>query len=141
MVSGMRSVPEKIFAMNRVATPLLSLGSGQACPEQFALLLMTTLFITRYPSTLAWVDFAVRSGSPACGLGDRLGTATTKSRLVLHSAPDSPWHLPRRVVRALACSRVFGNVLISVPGIGCPESRSSGCAGSGRAARVTGSGG
>jgi hypothetical protein len=32
-VGGMRSAPEKIFAMNRVATPLLSLGSSQACPE------------------------------------------------------------------------------------------------------------
>src|SRR5271157_5334734 len=40
---GMRSVPEKIFAMNRVATPLLSLGSGPSLPGVISLHLITAL--------------------------------------------------------------------------------------------------
>jgi hypothetical protein len=54
---------------------------GQARPPQFDLHSKTVPFIMRYRQSLASdVGFAARSQSQAFGLGDRLGTPTTKCR-------------------------------------------------------------
>jgi hypothetical protein len=138
---GMRWVREKIFAMIRVPTPLLSLG----------------------PAKLAGVICSVSHDSPLHQEVSLIDTCLSGRRGKIWVTSMRPWRhtaLPQRGAGKFFIAltivldgfqgwwfgpwhaQEFSTVVpISVPGIGCPGSRSSGCAGCRRAARATGSGG
>ena len=77
---GQTFVPWKVRNGSRGCSAPVA-WTGQARPRQFDLDPKTVLFIMRYRQLpISYVGFAARSRSPACDLGDRLGTPRTTGR-------------------------------------------------------------